>query len=86
MGQNARILDMHSHGGYIVTGSPDTMDNGLRQARVGDMCMCPQHGIVTIMQGSATAYANGYRIARSGDMLSCGAIILAGSPDTYTGD
>jgi uncharacterized Zn-binding protein involved in type VI secretion len=83
---NARQTDLHSHGGYIVSGSPDVYTNGLRDARQTDMCMCPIHGMVQIINGSATVYDNGLRRARSGDMLSCGAIIISGSPDTYTGD
>jgi uncharacterized Zn-binding protein involved in type VI secretion len=86
MSNNARQLDMHSHGGYILSGSPDVYTNGLQTARLTDLCMCPQHGIVSIIQGSATVYDNGLQRARLGDMLSCGAFIIQGSPDVYTGD
>lgn len=86
MGQNARMLDMHSHGGYILIGSPDTYIDGLQQARLGDQCVCPLHGMVTIINGSASSYDNGLPVARAGDMLSCGAIIISGSPETNTGD
>ncbi len=77
---------MHSHGGQIITASPDVYSNGLGNARQTDMCFCPQHGMVQIITGSATVYDNGLRQARSGDMLSCGAVIITGSPDVYTGD
>lgn len=82
----ARQNDMISHGGYIVTASPDTFANGRRVARQGDMCMCNQHGMVEIITASSTVFANGRKIARQGDMLSCGAMIITGSPDTFTGD
>jgi uncharacterized Zn-binding protein involved in type VI secretion len=83
---NARQTDMHSHGGQIISGSPDVYTNGLRNARLTDIAYCPQHGMVQIIGGSSTVYDNGLRRARAGDMLSCGAVILTGSPDVYTGD
>lgn len=86
MGNVARQGDLHSHGGQIVTGSPDTYANGQRFARMTDICMCPIHGMVQIIQGSATVYANGLRVARLGDLIACGATIITGSPDTYAGD
>lgn len=86
MGNTARQGDLHSHGGTIIMGSPDTYANGMRVARQTDQAMCPIHGMVEIIQGSGTVYANGLRIARLGDLISCGAIIITGSPDTYTGD
>jgi len=79
-------MDTHSHGGYILTGSPDTYANGIRVARQGDLAICNIHGVVTLIQGSATVYANGERVTRVQDMLSCGAFIITGSPDVYTGD
>jgi uncharacterized Zn-binding protein involved in type VI secretion len=86
MAQVARQNDMHSHGGYIVNGSPDTFANGLPVARQGDMAMCSQHGMVQIITASSTVFANGHPVARVGDMLSCGAQIITGSPDTYAGN
>jgi uncharacterized Zn-binding protein involved in type VI secretion len=86
MSNIARQGDMHSHGGTIIGGSPDTYVNGQRVARQTDMAMCPTHGMVQIIQGSGTVYCNGLRVARLGDLLSCGAIIIQGSPDAYAGD
>lgn len=86
MGNIARQGDLHSHGGQIITGSPDTFVNGARVARLTDLAMCPQHGAVQIIQGSATVYANGLQVARLGDLLACGAVIIEGSPDTFAGD
>lgn len=87
MGVNvARQGDLHSHGGQIITGSPDVYVNGERAARLTDLAMCPQHGVVEIIQGSATVYANGLQVARQGDLLACGAVIIGGSSDSYAGD
>jgi uncharacterized Zn-binding protein involved in type VI secretion len=75
---------MHSHGGYIIGGSPDRQANGLNIARIGDNAMCPQHGMVQIIGGSQDVLTNGLATARIGDSLSCGAVITGGSPDTFT--
>lgn len=79
----ARIGDPHSHGGQIVTGSPDTRVNGLAIARVGDWASCPHHGMQPIVTGAGLTTCNGRPIARVGDVLACGAVITAGSPNTF---
>jgi uncharacterized Zn-binding protein involved in type VI secretion len=86
MPNTARLSDTISHGGFIIGASPDRQANGLGVARIGDNAMCNQHGLVTIVGGSAGVQTNGLATARIGDMLSCGAVIVAGSPDTDTGD
>jgi uncharacterized Zn-binding protein involved in type VI secretion len=86
MSNTARLSDTISHGGYIMGSSPDRLANGLGVARIGDNAMCNQHGMVTIVGGSQGVLTNGVATARIGDMLSCGAVIVAGSPDTDTGD
>jgi uncharacterized Zn-binding protein involved in type VI secretion len=86
MANTARLTDTLSHGGYIMGASPDRQANGLGVARIGDNAMCNQHGMVTIVGGSQGVLTNGLATARIGDMLSCGAVIVAGSPDVDTGD
>jgi uncharacterized Zn-binding protein involved in type VI secretion len=85
MSSVARQGDLHSHGGVIIGGSPDTYANGERVARQTDIAQCPIHGMVQIIGGSSSVYANGLRVARQGDLLSCGAVIIEGSPDVYAG-
>lgn len=79
----ARITDEGSHGGMIVTGSPDTFVNGLACARIGDTYDCAQHGPNPIVTGSPDSFANSRNIARVGDVAACGAVIVTGSPDTF---
>ena len=87
MPRNARLGDPIDHGGEIITASPDTYTNGIRQARVTDKVRCRIHGIVEIVTGSPVRYVNGLQAARLGDLCSCGAkIIDPVSPDTWTGD
>lgn len=78
-----RIGDPGSHGGAIVSGSPDVYANGLKVARVGDTYACPLHGANPIVTGSPDTFANGAKVARVGDSTACGATLVDGSPDTY---
>lgn len=78
-----RVGDPGSHGGSVVTGSPNVYANGKKVARVGDTYACPIHGPNPIVSGSPDAYANGVKVARVGDSTACGATLVDGSPDTY---
>ena len=81
----ARIGDTGSHGGAIVTGSPNVTVNGIPIARVGDTYLCSIHGPNPIVQGSLKTTANNLQIARIGDPTACGATIISGSPNTFDG-
>ncbi len=76
----ARLGDPGSHGGSIVTASPDTDCDGIPVARLGDTYACPIHGPNPIVEGSPTTDVNSRNVARVGDATACGARIAAGSP------
>ena len=76
----ARLGDPGTHGGAIVTASPDTYCDGIKVARVGDTYACPAHGPNPIVAGSPTTFVNSRAVARVGDPTACGAVIAAGSP------
>jgi uncharacterized Zn-binding protein involved in type VI secretion len=78
-----RVGDAGSHGGAVVSGSPDTRTNGKQTARVGDIYGCPIHGLNPIVTGSQDVLVNGRRVARVGDQTACGATLVSGSPDTF---
>lgn len=82
----ARLGDPGSHGGVIVTASPDVYANGIKVARIGDTYACPIHGPNPIVEGSPDVYANDRKVARVGDATACGAVISDGSPDTFAND
>lgn len=86
MPAKARLGDITNHGGYIISGSPDSFTNGYAVARIGDLVSCPLHGINPIVSGAAFNSTNGFQDARIGDRTRCGSIIMAGSPDRYVGD
>ena len=80
----ARLGDSSSHGGMIITSAVRAMVNGIPVARMGDLHVCPipGHGVTPIVTGSATTLTEGSPNARLGDLCGCGAVIVAGSPNT----
>lgn len=85
MAKSARLGDPISHGGQIITASPNVTNNGVPVARVGDQAQCRIHGVVTITKGSSKVTANGKARARVGDTCSCGAVILQGADTIEVG-
>ena len=80
----ARLGDVSSHGGVIVTGARRTLVNGRPAARLGDIHVCPLpfHGITPIVTGDLGTLIEGRPSARIGDLTACGAVIATGSHDT----
>lgn len=78
-----RLGDTGSHGGQVITASPDVLAEGIRVARVGDTYDCLEHGPNPIVSGSPNTTANGQAIARVGDSTACGATLLGGAPATF---
>jgi len=80
----ARLGDISSHGGVIVTAARRTFVNGRPAARMGDLHVCPLpfHGVTPICTGDLDTFIEGRPAARVGDVAGCGAVIAIGSPDT----
>ncbi len=80
----ARLGDISSHGGVIITGAMRTVVNGMPVARMGDLhtCPIPGHGVTPIVTGSLDTVTEGMPNARIGDVTACGAVIVTGSLDT----
>ena len=87
----ARLLELTSHPGLLVQGSPNVLINGLAAARVTDqhVCLLPPvagpHPPNPIAKGSATVLINGLPAARQADATGCGATIVGGSPTVFIG-
>lgn len=77
----ACLGDPGTHGGAIVTASPDTEagpEGGeMPSARLGDIYACPLHGPNPIVTGSSRLEINSRPATRDGDMAECGALIIA---------
>ena len=82
----ARLGDPGSHGGAIITGAPTVIVNDRPMARVGDMYACPIHGPNPIITGVYSVIGQEQYVAHVGSKTACGAVILAGSPDTFVDD
>lgn len=67
-----------SHGGTVISGSPQTTHNGIPVARKGDKVICKKcKKVTTILSGDASFIVDGAPIARGGDVTSCGAKLIA---------
>ena len=77
----ARLGDVSSHGGTVVTGSITEFVNGRPVARMCDMHVCPipGHGVTPIVTGSLDTSTDCRPNARLGDIAGCGAVIVTGS-------
>ena len=78
-GPQARLGDVTSHGGTIITGAERTLVDGVPAARMGDLHACPDHGVTEIVQGSEKTLIEGKPAARLGDIADCGAVIVTAS-------
>lgn len=81
----ARVGDLISHGGEIITGSENVRTNSRRTARLNDQVRCNIHGLQRIVSASGTVRANTRGVARINDRISCGAFITTGSSNTRAG-
>lgn len=79
-----RLGDVSSHGGAIVTASPNTLANSLGVARTGDLLDCPIHGPSPLI-GTSPVLVNGALSVKVGDTAACGAVMIAGSPTVFVG-
>jgi len=78
--------DCIDHGGYILPSARNIFANGKSVARVGDKVFCLIHGITEIVgDKKSTLYGGKKRIARVGDKTKCGATIIGGSYNIYSG-
>ena len=78
----ARLGDLSSHCGVIITAARRTFVNGRPAARLGDLHVCPYHGITPIVTGDLDTIIEGRPSARIGDVTGCLAVIVTGSTDT----
>lgn len=86
MGKPFALLGSRSsHGGTIVTASPDVFACGIPVARCGDRhsCPIPGHGVTSIVVCDPRVFANGQGVARIGDRAACGATIAVGCPTVW---
>jgi len=86
MSQGIIVLgDRTSHGGTVISASPQSSIDGKPIARVGDMVSCPRcRGVYPISQGDPSAMVDGAAAAYHGCKVACGASLIAGQQNTVT--
>jgi uncharacterized Zn-binding protein involved in type VI secretion len=72
-----RVGDVHSHGGRVGAGAPNSEVMQQAVARKGDRCTCPQHGEVVIAEGDEEFQVDGAAAAFEGHKTSCGATLIS---------
>ncbi len=78
----ARLGDSSTHGGTVITASPNIVADGIGFARQGDLHACPidGHGVTSFNSG-AIVTESGRGLVRAGiDSCGCGAVVVGGSP------
>ncbi|MBN3838036.1 MULTISPECIES: PAAR domain-containing protein [Burkholderia] len=75
-----RVGDRHSHGGTVETGAPNSKVMGRAVGRIGDRCVCPEHGEVVIADGDGSFKVEGANAAFHGHKTSCGAVLFSSLP------
>lgn len=75
----ARITDVCSHNAVIISGATSRDVENIPCARLGDVVLCPIHGVNMIITLQNVPTTDGLLTAHQGGIAKCGAIILTGS-------
>lgn len=82
----ARLGDACSHGATIVSGATAQTVNGRPLACMGDLVLCPIHGLNMIVTVMATTSQDGQKpYAHLGAIAHCGAVVISASPTDQVG-
>lgn len=73
----AHLGDRISHGGEIISASPNVFAQNVAVARVGDWAWCSRHGRVIIVTGANTVLINNQPAAHHDSLCSCGAKVIS---------
>jgi len=74
-----RLNDPTSHGGQVISASPNSKALGVAIARKGDLCACPLpgHGVCKIAEGDPEVLIDGVPTAFEGHKTECGASLIS---------
>jgi uncharacterized Zn-binding protein involved in type VI secretion len=87
-GTGAIVLsgDCINHGGHVIASENSFLVNNKPVALIGDEALCTQHGLTKIIASEMVDVLSGDKqVARIGDKTECGATIIGGSINTFTG-
>lgn len=74
-----RLGDPTTHGGRVISASPQTIIKGKPVARVGDLVSCPiqGHGVNPIIEGEANFQDQHKAVALQGHKTACGCSLIS---------
>ncbi len=83
----ARVSDLSSHGGIIISGASTVFINGCPAAVTGlSVATCATtHVAAPVASGSCQVFIQGCPAVRAGDVTGCGALIVSGSGNVFIG-
>jgi uncharacterized Zn-binding protein involved in type VI secretion len=71
------VGDTTTHGGKVITGSPDDQIDGKAIARKGDLVECPEHGVNPIIEGDDSFMVGDKPAALEGHHAACGCALIS---------
>lgn len=83
----ARVSEITTHGGTIISGASTVFINGQPAAiSGGSIATCAAtHAAASVCSGSGQVFIEGFPAARAGDVTGCGAVIASGSGNVFIG-
>src|SRR5574343_970848 len=93
MGKRIVVVgDGTTHGGSVISGSPNHTIMGKAIARLGDNVSCPQkypnkapHGVNPIVEGDGSYLVDGIPVALDGHKSACGCALIGSVAATQGG-
>lgn len=74
--------DATTHGGKVIKASGSFTIDGRRVARLGDLVLCPMHGVNPIIEGDTATLDEGLPLALHGHRSACGSALICNANAT----
>lgn len=74
--------DATTHGGRVIKASGSFTIDGRRVARLGDLVLCPMHGVNPIIEGDTATLDEGLPLALHGHHSACGCSLICNANAT----
>lgn len=74
--------DATTHGGRVIKASGSFTIDGRRVARLGDLVLCPMHGVNPIIEGDTATLDEGLPLALHGHHSTCGCALICNANAT----
>ncbi len=68
--------DATTHGGKVIKASGSFTIDGRRVARIGDVVLCPVHGVNSVIEGDGATLDEGIPLVLHGHHSRCGCAVV----------